>query len=274
MRNHKSNHMRNRKQVAIYFALLVIGANVMAGNPIIPNQGVCDPHIRIFNNKAYLFSSHDFGKGERIYKMKDWQLFSSPDLVTWKKEFVLKPEDTYIGPWNECYAPDGATRNGKYYFYFSQQQKQMGVAVSDNPEGPYVDVLRKPLLPEKLTPTADYDAGIFIDDDKARTPYIVWGYTVNNQDYYIAKLNEDMMSLAEKPRKIVIKNGWKNDAPALHKHNGIYYLNSHEGWYATSDNVYGPFRDSVISRVHYNENGEIAPVEITKKGVRKVERSE
>ena len=244
-----SKHMRNRTQVAVCFALLVMGGNVMAANPIIPSQGVCDPHVRIFNNKAYVFSSHDFGKNERIYKMVDWQLFSSSDLVNWKKEFVLKPEDTYIGPWHECYAPDGATRNGKYYFYFSQQQKQMGVAVSDTPEGPYVDVLKKPLLPANLTPTANYDAGIFTDDDTARTPYIVWGYTVANQDYYIAKLNEDMMSLAETPRKIVILNGWKNDAPALHKHNGIYYLNSHEGRYATSDNVYGPY----VSRGRYTQ---------------------
>jgi len=166
------------------FALTITLA--YADNPIIPNQGVCDPHIRIFNNKAYLFSSHDFGKGEPIYKMVDWQLFSSPDLINWKKEFVLKPENTYIGPWNECYAPDGISRNGKYYFYFSQQQKQAGVAVSDKPEGPYVDALNKPLLPEDLTPSAEYDMSIFIDDDPSRTPYIVWGFTVINQDYYIA----------------------------------------------------------------------------------------
>ena len=226
---------------ALLASLLLTSASAFADNPIIPNQGVCDPHIRIFNNKAFLFSSHDFGKGERIYKMVDWQLFSSPDLITWKKEFVLRPEDTYIGPWHECYAPDGATRNGKYYFYFSQQQKQAGVAVSDKPEGPYVDALKKPLLPANLTPSAEYDMSVYTDDDEARTPYIVWGYTVANKDYYIARLNEDMISLAETPRKIVIHQGWKNDAPALHKRNGIYYLNAHGAQYATATNVYGPY---------------------------------
>ncbi len=215
--------------------------NVSLENAIIKNQGVCDPHISIFNDTAYLFSSHDYGKGEPIYKMVDWQLFSSTDLVNWKKEFVLKPEDTFIGPWQECYAPDGVTRNGKYYFYFSQQQKQTGIAVSDNPKGPYVDALGKPLLAEDHTPTADYDPAIFIDDDPERTPYILCGFTVIGQDYYMARLNEDMISLAEEPRKIVIRNGWKNDAIDIHKRNGIYYLNSHGAEYATSTNVYGPY---------------------------------
>ncbi len=227
--------------IAFFTSITVNAQQDPLDNAIIKNQGICDPHICIFNDTAYLFSSHDYGKGQPIYKMMDWQLFSSNDLVNWEKEFVLKPEDTFIGPWHECYAPEGATRNGKYYFYFSQQQKQTGVAVSNNPKGPYVDALGKPLLAENLTPTADYDAAVFIDDDPGRTPYILWGFTVIGQDYYMARLNDDMISLAEEPRKIVIENGWKNDAIDIHKHNGIYYLNSHGAQYATSNNPYGPY---------------------------------
>ena len=208
-------------------------------NVIIKGQGVCDPHIVIYNDTAYLFASHDYGKGQPIYRMDDWLVFSSPDLVNWTKRFVLKPENTFIGPWTECYATDAISRNGKYYMYFSQQQKQTGVAVSDHPWGPYVDVLGKPILPAGLAETAQYDPAVFIDDDN--TPYLLWGYTVNGKSYYIAKLNDDMMSLAEEPRKIVIENGWKNDAVDIHKRNGIYYLNSHGAVYATSKNIYGPY---------------------------------
>jgi arabinoxylan arabinofuranohydrolase len=232
----------------VYSLLIIISSNMFSqkwsyniNNEIIRGKGVCDPHISIFNDTAYLFATHDAGPGNKDYTMNDWYLYSSPDLVNWKLEFTLKPENTFIGPWNACYAPDGATRNGKYYFYFSQKQSQTGVAVSDNPKGPYTDLIKKPLLPENLTPTADYDPAIFIDDDPEKTPYILWGYTVVGQSYYIAKLNEDMMSLADAPRKIVIHNSWKNDAVDLHKRNGIYYLNSHEARYATSTNVYGPY---------------------------------
>lgn len=232
----------NKIKVVLVFILFMSVDIIWADNPIIPNQGVCDPHMHIFGGKAYLFSTHDFGRGEPIYKMLDWQVFSSTDLVNWKKEFVLKPEDTYLGPIHECYAPEAATRNGKYYFYFSDQQRSTGVAVSENgPSGPYKDALGKALLPQGLTSTAQYDASVFIDDDPGKTPYIIWGYTVIEKQYHIARLNEDMISLAEPPKPIEIKNSWKNDAAHVMKRNGIYYLNSHGGEYATSDNIYGPY---------------------------------
>ncbi|MEI7910329.1 MAG: glycine-rich domain-containing protein [Verrucomicrobiota bacterium] len=213
-----------------------------ADNPIIPNQGVCDPHIHIVNGKAYLYSTHDYGTGQPNYRMDDWQLFSSTDLVSWTKEFVLKPENTYLGSCTTCYATDGAGRNRNYYFYFSKGQQETGVAVSTSgPVGPYVDALGRPLLPSNLTPTAEYDPTVYIDDDANKTPYIIFGYTVVGQSYYIAKLNEDMISLAETPRKIVINNGWQNDANFVHKRNGLYYLNSHGSVYATATNVYGPY---------------------------------
>jgi arabinoxylan arabinofuranohydrolase len=230
-----------KKIIMIGFLGLFLALNVViyAENPIIPNQGVCDPHIHIFNNKAYLFSTHDYSPGMPIYTMYDWQVFSSPDLVTWTKEFVLRPEDTYIGPCSSCYATDGATRNGKYYFYFSKGQESTGVAVSTNgPGGPYIAALGAPLLPSNLTPTAEYDPTVFIDDDANQTPYIIFGYTVVGQQYYIAKLNDDMISLAETPKAITINNGWANDATWVHKRNGIYYLSSHGSCYAIYQSGY------------------------------------
>lgn len=211
---------------------------------IIPNQGVCDPHVHIFNGKAYLYTSHDRGPGMPIYRMDDWQVFSSDDLLNWKLEFVLHPEDTFLGKCEECYATDAAERNGKYYMYFSHQQYCTGVAVSENgPGGPYKDALGKPLLPKGLVDTACYDPTVFVDDDEAKTPYILFGYTVFGKKYYIVRLNEDMISLAEAPRPIefVDGKGWENDATWVTKRNGVYYLNAHGSEYATSDNIYGPY---------------------------------
>lgn len=208
---------------------------------IIPNEGICYPHAHVFNSKVFLYTTYDRGPGNPIYRNDDWQVFSSDDLLNWKLEYVLRPEDTFIGKWEECYATDAAERNGKYYLYFSQQQYCTGVAVADRPEGPYKDALGKPLLPPGLVDTASYDPTVFIDDDETRTPYIIFGYTVIGKQYYIARLNEDMISLFEPPRPIEIMNGWKNDANWIHKRNGVYYLNSHGGVYATSDNVYGPY---------------------------------
>ncbi len=215
------------------------------GNGIIPNMGVNDPHIHIFNNKAYLFASHDtiIGSGNTDYTMPNWNIYSSQDLVNWKKEFVLHPEDTYIGKaMDKCFATDGATRNGKYYFYFSNFNINTGVAVSDKPEGPYID-MGKPILPETLGDSwqKKYDPTIFIDDDGKH--YIVWGYTGWGTYYQIAELNDDMISIKTTPKDLKMADDSKmeNDANYLHKHNGIYYINSHHGKYASSKNLYGPY---------------------------------
>ena len=231
--------------------ILLFSIFQMAGfsqNPIIPNKGANDPHIRIFNGKAYLSASHDKSINNKGFTMEDWWLWSSDNLVDWKLESVLKPEQTNIGkPFSSCWATDIAYRNGKYYWYFSEGNQQSGVVVSDSPAGPWKDPLGKPLLTAEMTPTHEYDMGII--QDETGEFYIVFGVW----DYYIAKLNPDMISLAEKPRKIDIKNprgpynqDGKNtkmptdDKPFVHSYNGKYYL-SWGCFYGMSNSVYGPY---------------------------------
>lgn len=230
---------------------------LQAENPIIPSKGVNDPHIRIFDGKAWLSATHDKSIDNTGFIMEDWWIWSSEDLVNWKLECMINPEDTYIGkPFQGCWATDIATRNGKYYWYFSERNEQTGVMVADAPTGPWTDPLGKPLLSADMTPTHEYDMGIF--EDESGDFYIVFGVW----DYYIAKLNEDMISLAEKPRKITIhnprgpynqdgKNSEKptDDKPFLHSYKGKYYL-SWGCFYAMADNVYGPYEytGSVIEK--------------------------
>lgn len=234
---------------------------ICAQNPIVPNKGLNDPHIHIFNDTAYVYASHDTSIENKKFVMEDWWIWSSPDLVSWKKESVLKPEDTYIGkPFTSCWATDVAHRNGKYYWYFSEGNQQTGVLVSDSPTGPWKDVLGKPLLTSGLTPTDEYDMSILEDNGEHYIIFGVW-------DYYIAKLNEDMISLAEKPKKIEIKNPMgpynldgKNtekptdDKPFMHKLNGKYYL-SWGVFYGISDNPYGPFdfKSSILNKESFAE---------------------
>ncbi|WP_372772754.1 family 43 glycosylhydrolase [Mangrovibacterium sp.] len=234
----------------LYFILILFALqeSVLATNPIIPNKGANDPHIRIMDGKAYLSASHDKSIDNKGFVMEDWWLWSSDDLVTWKHEYTLTPEETYIGkPFASCWATDIVKRNGKFYWYFSEGNEQTGVMVADSPNGPWRDPLGKPLLTSEMTPTHEYDLGIV--QDQAGEYYIVFGVW----DYYIAKLNEDMISLAEKPQKIEINNpcgpynlDGKNmekptdDKPFMHYYRGNYYL-SWGCFYAMGKSVYGPF---------------------------------
>ncbi len=221
----------------------------LSGNPIIPGRGVCDPHIRIFNDRAYLYATHDKEAGSTDFVMEDWWVWSSPDLVDWVHECTIQPEQTYYGrPDRSCWAVDAMGRDGRYYLYFSRGPREIGVVQADSPVGPWRDPLGQPLIAEGSVATEAHDPGLFLDEDGEA--YIVFG----TWDFYIARLKENMVSLAEVPRKITIHNpegpygkGKTDDKPYLHKRQGIYYL-SWGCYYAMGSSVYGPYdcRGSII----------------------------
>jgi hypothetical protein len=230
-------------------SLLATGLAVLAGNPAIPEVGVSDPHLHVFNNRAYIFAGHDFADPNgKQWDTREWWVWSSADMVEWKQESVLKTEDTYIKrSGSMAWAGDAAERNGKYYWYFSNAARDTGVAVSDSPGGPYRDLLGKPFLPAKLTPTKSYDPTVFVDDDENKTLFVLFGAPnwAKGDSYYIVRMNEVMVSLAETPKKIILQNpdgtiNKADDKNFLHKHNGLYYL-SWRSHYATSTNAYGPY---------------------------------
>ena len=134
------------------------------------------------------------------------------------------------------------------------------MVVGDTPVGPWKEPLGKPLLTSELTPTHEYDMAIFEENG---AHYIIFGVW----DYYIAKLNDDMVSLAEAPKKITINNprGPYNrdgenkdmptdDKPFVHKFNGKYYL-SWGVFYGMSDNLYGPYDyiDTIMKETSFAE---------------------
>ena len=232
-------------------------------NPIIPRMGVCDPHMHIFGDRVWLHASHDSTPGNQNFAMRDWQIWSSADMVEWQLENVIHPEDFHMGPSDSCWAVDCAERNGKYYYYFSEGNQRIGVGVSDSPAGPFEDVLGRPLLDGTVTPTTEYDPAVFRDDDGKY--YLVfggpaWAYGAGC-GYYIALLNEDMISLAEPPRYIEL-NHEGDDKASLNKFNGKYYL-SYGGFYAVSDSVYGPYQymghtgASIDHTSYFEWNGQI-----------------
>lgn len=96
-----------------------------ARNPFVANLGLNDPHIPIFGGRAYVFASHDRSMTNMTFVMDDWWIRSSPDLVHWTNECVIKPEQTLIRkPFAGCWAADAACRHGKYLQFISDDKKQ------------------------------------------------------------------------------------------------------------------------------------------------------
>ena len=233
--------------------LFVVGA--FAGNPIIlPSVGLADPHCHVWPSEpdvVYLYGTHDCSKsgkgncttapgGDLGFRMDDWWVWSTTDLVDWRLEATVEPSAL---AWEtnetveECWATDAAqTDDGSTFFYLSVGPKQIGVVSGPSARGPFGDPIRKALVPEGLVPTYSRDPCVFRDGDGSW--YLVWG----TFSYYIAKLDASMTALAETPRPLKIDGQQhRDDKPFVHFANGLYYL-SWGCFYATSkSSVYGPY---------------------------------
>lgn len=207
-------------------------------------RGVNDPHIHIFNDRAYLYASHDHSADNTKFVMKDWWVWSSDDLLTWTHETTVRPEDIYIGkPIDGCWATDAVEKDGRFYWALSEvtpERKQIPLVVSDRPGGPFCDELGGPLLAHGCVDTTVYDPAFFKEDDGS--VYILFGVW----NYYMAKMADDMRSTSE-PFPITVINpegpygkGKTDDKVSVHKCNGLYYL-SWGAYYATAETLTGPY---------------------------------
>jgi arabinoxylan arabinofuranohydrolase len=108
----------------------------------------------------------------------------------------------------------------KYFFYFTAAQK-IGVAIADDPAGPFVDS-GKPLIdqfPEGITNGQQIDPDVFADPQTGKT-YLYWG----NGYMACAELNEDMISLKQGTTKVITPNNTFREGTTVFFRNGQYYF--------------------------------------------------
>jgi arabinoxylan arabinofuranohydrolase len=247
-----------------------INCSVFSKNPIIPNKGANDPHIRIIDGKAYLSASHDKSAGNTKFIMEDWWLWSSDDLVNWKLEYTLKPEETYIGePFEGCWATDFVKRNGKYYWYFSERNEQSDmISLAENPRMIEITNPYGPYNPDGKNTEKPTDDKPFLHFYNGKY-YLSWGcfYAMADNVYgpydYKGSIIEQE-SFAPGYDAPTWPNGFKQG-----RHGSFFEW--HNQWYfaycdiSQTGNRY--FRDTFISYVHYKENGEIALIRVDGIGV-------
>ena len=246
------------------FGLCLAATAVMAQNPIIRDQFTADPTARVFNNKVYLYPSHDIkppvGQRQDWFCMEDYHVFSSENLTDWTDHGVIVTQNKV--PWvrpdsYSMWAPDCVERNGKYYFYFpstpggAMRGFGVGVAIADSPEGPFIPE------PEPIKGINGIDPCVLQASDG--NAYIFWGAG------RCAKLKPNMKELADDTPKEKVKWGEREfemmgvnclkdlpnrqaEGPFAFEANGWYYLTypyvrekTEVLGYAMSKNPMGPY---------------------------------
>lgn len=211
-------------RITISTLLLLTTAVVSAQNPIIRDQFAADPTARVFNNKVYVYPSHDIpapeGQRQDWFCMADYHVFSSENLTAWTDHGTILSQEAV--PWGNpsaysMWAPDCVYKNGKYYFFFPNAPKNgrgfaIGVATADSPEGPFT------CLAEPIKGVLGIDPCVLVDEDGAA--YIYWsGMGIRG-----ARLKENMVELEVGGQVMEgLPDGFK-EGPFAFKRNGWYYL--------------------------------------------------
>ncbi|WP_346860838.1 family 43 glycosylhydrolase [uncultured Draconibacterium sp.] len=243
------------KNLLLALGVLVVNI-VSAQNPFITHMYTADPSARVFNDTLYVYPSHDQDTAT-LFTMEDWHVFSTTDLKHWTDHGVAFSLNDISWAKSQAWAPDCIERNGKYYFYYPVESSKIGVAVADNPVGPFKDPLDSALIhinTKGVVCNRDFiDPCPFIDDDGQA--YLYMGQLAVN----VIKLNKDMISY---DGKVHLPEGAKGffEAIWMHKYNGKYYLSysSTTGQieYCMSDNPLGPFeyKGVILERMNSGTN--------------------
>ncbi|WP_295124895.1 family 43 glycosylhydrolase [uncultured Chitinophaga sp.] len=192
-------------------------------NPVLKGL-YADPDILYAEKtgKYYLYPTSD---GFTNWAGNYFKVFSSKNLVDWKDEGIiiqLGKDVTWAdgNAWAPCIIEKKINGKYKYFYYFTAKQK-IGVAVADNPTGPFIDS-GKPLIdkfPEGVNRGQQIDPDVFTDPKSGKT-YLYWG----NGYMAGAELAEDMVSLVPGTTKILTPDKTYNEGTYVFFRNGQYYF--------------------------------------------------
>jgi hypothetical protein len=235
---------------------------------LINTMYTADPSAHVFNDKIYIYPSHDIESGVPEndngdhFNMRDYHVFSMESIDGEVTDHGVALDVKNI-PWagRQLWDCDVAYKDGKYFIYFSLKDRNdvfhIGIAISDKPEGPFI------ARDSPIKGSYSIDPCVFKDSYGNHYMFFggIWGGQLqryrNNKAIEcgrepadnepalcakVVKLSKDMLEFAEEPKDLVIldeegqplKAGDHDrrffEASWMHKYNGKYYFS-----YSTGD---------------------------------------
>jgi beta-xylosidase len=222
-------------------------------------KNIGDPFVLKVNDTYYLYATSFF---------KGFYVWTSLDLKTFKGPFKAYEASSRSFGDSDFWAPEVVFHQGQYIMHYSARDPKegrlkIGVAVSKDPLGPFIDVYDK--QPMFDLGYAVIDGHVFIDDDQK--PYFYFVRDCSEHFYeghyeshmYVSLLSDDFLSLKGEIKKVLQPiQAWEtnsgtqrwNEGPFVLKHDNLYYLMYSANFYAskyyaigyaTATHPFGPF---------------------------------
>ncbi len=221
-----------------------------SANPVFPGW-YADPEAVVFGDTIWIYPTFSARYDQQLH----FDAFSSKDLVNWTKHERVLTADSVRWARRAMWAPAVIEKGGRYFFFFGANDIQndseiggIGIAVSDDPAGPFTDYLGKPLIDRFHNGAQPIDQFVFRDDDG--TDYLIYG---GWRHCNIAKLTDDYRGFTPFDDGATFQEitpaGYV-EGPFMFRRDGRYYFMwSEGGWtgpdysvaYAIADSPLGPF---------------------------------
>jgi LPXTG-motif cell wall-anchored protein len=211
-------------------------ANAATSNPILGDGTYysADPATLVVDDTLYIYAGRDEASAtQNDFIMNEWQAFSTTDVDSGSWEHhpaLMRPEAVF--DWatpGRAYAGQVVEGgDGRYYWYVpvheaastSEDKFGIGVAVSDNPLGPWTDHAGGPIVSQQILGNTihNIDPTVFVDDDG--TVQMYWGSFGQARRI---ELDADMKTLVGTAQTVTGLTGFF-EAPWLFERNGTYYM--------------------------------------------------
>ncbi len=236
----------------------------MAANPICDGW-YADPQIRRYGDTWWVFPTRSLSFRDQV----GMDAFSSKDMKTWTKHSNILTTNEVKWAKGAMWAPDAHEVDGKYYLFFSandtypvsrrrtddapckepglQRYGGIGVAVADKPEGPYRDLIGKPLIDKFWNRAQPIDQYVF--SYKGEWYMVYGGWSRCN----LVKLAKDFKSLVPfedgKLWRDFTPKGYVEGSVIFERKGKWYFMYSAGAWttdnycvnYSMSDSPFGPY---------------------------------
>ena len=215
---------------------------------ITPVTNIGDPQIVLYEGKYYCYATYNDGKTDGFYA------WVSEDLEHWSDKHMVFRASDYWGMTN-FWAPEVVYHTGKFVMHYSAKHRELnslriGVAVSDSPLGPFVDVHGKPMFDLGYA-TIDGSVlrcaeGNFFYYSRDCCENYVDG--VKTSQLYCVRLNDDLTEAVgehllittpihefeRKSMALPVPRLW-NEGPCVLQLGDLYVMNYSANYYASND---------------------------------------
>ncbi len=222
-----------------------------AENPVFPGW-YADPDASVFAGRYWIFPT----TSARYEEQTHFDAFSSSDLVHWTRHPDVLTAAAVKWAKRAMWAPSVVEKEGRYYFFFAANDIQsdaehggIGVAVAERPEGPYRDLLGKPLVDAFHNGAQPIDQFVFRDGQQWYMVYGGWKHA------NLVRLKDDFTGLLPWPdgslyKEVTPAPEYVEGSVMFQREGHWYYMWSEGGWggpdysvaYAMADAPTGPFR--------------------------------